>query len=760
MGIFSNKTTHYVDTQVQRMVEDELLVSTQERVLSKSLFGDQVPIMDALYDEVFNGQQMRFNNMYRYAKKDGGYHYGLPNVAIRSNEDGIAVAKGIIEAEENTTVTVEYLLYRPLNNFHMGWQHITENLGYDTYTNIIVGLNAGKPSDVYLDRMVAVHRGSSTDAISEYSLGTFEPLASSKITPWRTVWQTVGARDTLNAGLEGRIGADELESVEIHYSWLDANGDRADDVLILDLSSYATDAEYYHAKYRRPDNTIGYWLADPENTTIPGLSGLFNTPDYVTPGEYFPFAILRAGGSDRTLDHFIGSNEYDTTKKLLDYIGLDMAAIGANLREESGLEKAVQIVVMMGVPLTSENPIEIEYLYEYFLDLYNRLPENARGNNTVAPTLLESEYGLSAGKKTKFLAEISDADFMMGIGLESISLKFVAGNIGAVGTHENTTGGNALGSRSWGEKFDLGDTAPIANTYDRIFRKQITSGVYIEIYVTRPEVRYRVYGDLEVIGRFNDDIALIPIERNVAKRIGASKLTTLYQRSLHLVFSSHQTQTIKWYQRGAFGAILTLVAFVWFVYTGDTTALKAAIALGSVTAVVMVIVQLFIQFIIRSFVIQLAFNAVVSVIGLDAAIIVAVAAIVAGATYAIKYGLSSTTAQNLLTAGNGLVRGAMNELNSIMRSLQADMSALNLLQETRWDDLNEIALSLHSRVYIDPWEFLGTEPVFVPGETPDQFLYRSVEVDNVGLTAFELVQNFPEISIRLPTITDTVGEYV
>jgi hypothetical protein len=47
--------------------------------------------------------------------------------------------------------------FRPLNNTHQAWKHLTENLGYDHATNEITSLSTTKGFPVFLNKIVAVH---------------------------------------------------------------------------------------------------------------------------------------------------------------------------------------------------------------------------------------------------------------------------------------------------------------------------------------------------------------------------------------------------------------------------------------------------------------------------------------------------------------------------------------------------------------------------------------------------------------------------
>jgi hypothetical protein len=44
------------------------------------------------------------------------------------------------------------------------------------------------------------------------------------------------------------------------------------------------------------------------------------------------------------------------------------------------------------------------------------------------------------------------------------------------------------------------------------------------------------------------------------------------------------------------------------------------------------------------------------------------------------------------------------------------------------------------------------------GEKPDEYYARTIHSGNVGLESMNIVQNFVDISLRLPTMQETAGD--
>ena len=771
MGLFSSKQKHTVGTQAQRLIDDELISDPAINGVLKTIMfgGDEPDLSGNMQDQLLNGSVQQFNKMFRYAER-GEYTYGLPDVTVRSSDEGTQVAVDTLQAELGYDITAQYVYYRPLNNVHVGWQTLTDSYGYQASTNEIVLLRDSKPNPVYLDFMVAVHSSKDGHDIEVPSLGSFEPSASAGVTPERNEWLSGISRQDLVSTMGVRTGADETESVEIHYVWLDENGAVAKDMFVIDLSSYDTDLEYYHIKYDTPTATNQYWTHDPTTSANTVLRTLFD-PVVALPGSeegtYFPFAVLRSEGIDRTTEDLQETDEYITTNKLLGYLGIDIGELGEALSEGADLNQVKQSVIMMGVPISTTDEVEITYLHEYFSNLYDRLP--TAGKTLLEPDAkpdLNSQFGLSGGRRANYAAQISDADFELNISFDYIERRLVPGSIGPVGTvtnglqlatpsnpHATSTSSSVFGLANELNRV-LGGLSPNGN---RIITRQIIAGVYEEILIGNPKVRYRVVGELFVEGGVGEgSIALIPIDRAVAKKMGTHKLNELYQRSLHMVFNSYVITTIKWYERGLAAAIISIIITVIAIYFQQPQLFAAAWAAGAAAFAIFIFTQFLISNII-SLAVKVVFTLVAEAVGVEAAAWIAVVvAVVAGYQTVSSGGTITASASTLLTVTNGLIVGTMAALEKDFRELMDEMNDWQMWADAETEELRQIQRELDSNIGIDPFAFVGFTPMgALPGETSRQYYNRHTNTDTCA-RALDITQHFCERSTTLPTLTETL----
>jgi hypothetical protein len=757
MGIFSSKKKHYVDTSIVRLVADEDVPSVQLAALVRGIFKGS-RLSDSVLDHALNGNHRNFERMYRWADTPGNYFYGLPDQVLLTSSDGAVAAKAAIEADIGEVVTIEYYHFRPLNNIHAGWQHLTENLAYNETTNEIVTLSASVGYTVYLDKMVAVHASAAGQELEQSSVSQWGQSPSSGVTPDRLAWANPSELADLVTTHEYRVGSGETESVEIHYTWKDGGGIVQNDSVVLDLSSYDTDQEYHQAKYTYSGGQIGYWIYDPLTGGHTALNEIFGPVyDYEAPGTYFPFVIFRREGVNRGDIAYRNTQEYLTSVELLRKINLDYEELSDAINDDADIDDVDQAVMMMAVPITSENQTELEYLHAFFSRLHDQSPDAATQPHYANDTSLSSKYGTNGGAVESFAIDIQDADFRMSISFDAITKRLKSGQIGAVGEHTNSTSVLTPVNLTF-----LHGIVPVgvSSSNARIFQKQLTAHVYEEIVVTAPKVRYHIYADLGAEAGIDDDRMMIPIDYDLAKEMKFIKREELYYRSLHFVFNSHVVQTVKWYQREAFGVLLTIVAVVLAFYIGPWAGkTMAALKVGGITAAAMVLAEFIISQIILDAIFKVVFTAVVDAIGAEEAVWLAAVLIATGVLKGMKVisAVSSATAANFFQVANGLLAGAGRAFATEIRDLEKAYTDYTLLAEELQEELERGQDLLGETVDLNPFVFVGREPLLVNGETPTDYFSRTIHSGDPGVNTLNIVQNFVSISLTLPTIDETIG---
>lgn len=563
------------------------------------------------------------------------------------------------------------------------------------------------------------------------------------------------------------------------------------------LESWDQNLEYFHICYTY-EETVGditetiwrYRIYDPATNNYPELNEIYESyvdSNEATQGSYFPFAILISRGTeekrvDRTIDD--GSEAFKSTKKLLKYLTLDIEEIGKALRgevedddtpenEKQSMEDIQQAIMMMGVPMASSDPIDIEYLYRYFDNIHKTIYPDGEGEGTN----YSETAGLNGGITEKMYAlEIGDADYKTVISFDRITKKIIEGQL--TDSDNNPLKVGAFDADDLQEDLDAMEDVPgisrdvldeirraTRQLKHRTFRKQITAESYIEITVHNPQFKTTVKTvkngrkSLDVEGGVDDERLLIPVDFNITKSISYFDRERLYMRSFHFVFNSYVKQKIKWYQRGAFAVLMVVVAVVLTFYLGPvgtkfgTVMAKA----GFAAAVSAVLVPFIVKFVITSIIFNLAFKFVVKKLGIEAAIILAVIALAVGGYKAIRNiavdGLKEISASALryLNVASGLSGGIQSEIARKMGVLQEEYNAWMEEAKDELEELNRMQAELRGPVDLDPLLFLRrSQPMIIIGEEPNLFYNRMIGNTNPGVQSLDFIDYFYKAAVSLP----------
>ena len=802
MGLFSSKKKHIVDTQVQRVVEDDGIPKPIQEVMISSILTD-TNITDGLMDRSLDSPSNKFDRFYRYADKgidrpvldeDGSYtydddgnkivnnekyYYGLPDTILHTSSDGNELAEAQLEAEVGNAVDIDYLYFRPLNNVHAGLKHITEtaSFGYNPATNILAGKTTDNGFDTYLEKIVAVHQTEPGREPETTALGTMDSDSQTGESPLNALWDDPSSLSRLVVQSEVKVGKLLTESCEIHTVWKDDFNTTNRKIFVVDLTAYDQDREYYQAKYKdMADGTTHYWIYDTETGTNEELNKVFNAPDVMDSGTYYPIVMFRAEGENRAEESRHDTEEYKTTVELVDKLGMDFLETSEALHDpENDIDDIDQAVMMLAVPITSEDPTDTDYLYRWFEDLYAKLPNDAIAKYGSTAGFSTGPYGGYGGADTSWAITFSDADFEMKLSFESITFGIKAGNIGTefdednelipakVGQTSNTTTLVSTTNHAiFGNVPGLWDTGPdrreipagVASGERRYIRRQISNDLYAEFVVNDMKARYVIYKNKGAEAGSGDDRCLIPLDRDIVREMSAFDQEILLYRSLHFVFNSHVVQKIKWYQRGAFKILLAIVAIVLIVIN---PAFGAAFAKGAAAFVTYLVTSVIIPMILGSLIVKFVLTAVARAIGAEAAMILAAVLAVIGLAKGFAQGsLVEGTASKLLKWASGLQKAVSNVIQEDITDIQDAWTEFMEMGEEKLDELKEIQRSLDAGIDINPFTFIAEEPIFVPGESTDEYFNRTVHNGNPGVLSLEIIENYHHVSLMLPTTEQTL----
>lgn len=749
MGLFSSKKKTVVGTSVMRVIEDDLLPDSVKTGVTRAIFqnGD---LPDHIMEELIGSIGLKADRMYEYAKRS--YVHGLPSGQIVAASVGTVEVGAVLATLEGRQVQVDYSQLGPPNSLHIGWMQAIAQFGYNTVTNELVGLKAPGGLPVYLDDMVVVVPKAELGQYSESALEQlgvsplagaspsrpglspgllnsvtgFTPVeASTKTTEdyvrIRGVWESPSAPD-----MEG-IVKKTLNTVEKTIPLVDAYG--------------LANEDYFHVRYL-VDGVPKYWMYRVGSGTHPSLDALIGT-EPKTNGSFFPFAYFRYDKKAETADKTTAA--YKTSRKLVKYLGMDYDEVAAAIDENPDIKDVQQAMLIMAVPANSKDQLECRYLFSFFENLHY-----SRGNQYKSPTagaIAQFQWGDST-----FLAStivIQDKRFKLSLSNRGVFKKKVVGSIGAIGTY--TSGISTETRRQEYTDQETGQVSYKAIPYKyHYYRQQITESLYEEILVVDLQLRYYIIDGHYTTGDETDDILLIPIDRSITDSYSIPAREKLYSRSLHFVFNSVQIIKVKWYQRGLFKAIITVVGIVIAVVYMQP-AIAAAVLAGT-SAAYLTLALIIIEQLVIGLVLGAAFKLFVKLVGIKVAFIIALIAAAYGMTEALEAGsiAGAPWAQELLQLSSGLSKAIGENLKDMFGDLLGEFQTFDLLKDEATKKLEAANDLLNTKNYLSPFVIFG--------ESPDDFYNRTVHSGNIGMNGISAISSYVDIALRLPKLNDSLGE--
>lgn len=763
---FASKYVHSVGTSFARMVDDDSIPDTTRVAVIKAIFRNE-SISQHLVDSRLNGTKMQINRMLRFAKTDNTS--SLPNSLIVSNSTGRREVKEAVESFEGKSVTIDYVSLGELNNTHLAWQKLVDEYDYNHETNEIEKLSSeiGKP--VYLEDFVSIYP---INSVMEE--GALESLGYPQ--SWGYTPERIGGNTGRYKRHTDFILSDKNENgAEVTYTYIDQEEVTPavveDEVVVTEAVTkevrksvtlkWSFNPEvgemFIHAMYHfgvGENKQTKYWTYCQGDGVYPVLDNLTEA-NYEAVHKYMPVVFFNSLRKSVTTEDQWDTDRYKANKKMLNYLNMDYQEIANSIAENPDADKLEQAVLGFGVPINSENPVELQYLYMFFEDLYFKNPSTTIASNTangktgsaLVMQLDDLKYVLSYGKITKTMQggkikeDAEPGDVISELGTESYTQQYQQRYSGS------------------GEIRTVTEYA-IKDFHYRAFKKQVTAFLYEEVRVYDLKSKFRIYRSYDSIQTIkeqeNESAALIFLDQNLLEAFSDKEKETLYLRSMHLILNSRETQKVKFYERKIFGDLLKIAAIAFAIYSGGQSLhLLAVAATISVTAVMVVIAVMVFEYIVVPYL----FSLVVKELGMENSLILAAAI----AIYSIYTGKGAQGipgapfAIDLMTVSNGLTNGIQSELERLFSNYQSDVEAFNLMADKATAEMDAAKDLLDMDSVIDPFEFIGREPIIIEGETPDEFYNRTIHTQNIGTLTNEAITSFVEISLKLPDFNDTAG---
>lgn len=783
MGLFSSKKKTYVNTSVSRMVDDEdIIPSSKMAVIDYTM--SQGSASTRLSAESLSDYLIRSgaNNIVARARKSRSYAskptfaYGLP-VSNLVSQDGVDIKSAITDSLEKIYregVLVKDAYFGPMNNFYFLKPMLWEKYGYNYDTNELVNESARIGFKCYMETAVIKYSKYTTaDLIDPDTLKQNGLSAEAGYTPFREF----NAKAVQVPWVQDYDGDHDIAEVTVVYK--DAAGTKQTYKIILDYLKYEPsskppddglddgdtnnidpgavapsvedtlqDKDYYQANFEYTESGVtkqGVFIYLLGSGLDSKLENLFNVASKF--GSHIPRIYARMDGRACNDKYLKETNEYKSMVGLCKQLGMNWSDWVDEIHKSVGsLDNVTQIFMTYSLPANTTDPLIQEYMFEYFLGLYGRIPNRFATSEFSDLRADMLAYGSKQGQSI----QIKDNAYTQQVSFKSIGYIDIAGSIGKVGTVTSGMGRESVKTAKY--KSSLFKAFSVA-TY-HWYRKQLTATTYREVRVYGLSSTEYVKGGKTTTASGNSENLLLPLDLAVDHEFNNRKKELLYTKAMYIVLNTLKVVKQKWYQTGIFKAIMFVVAVVigYFFPPAGVAAMSwvaAAYAVAYAVAINLVI----------SVAVKILVNLGVDV-GAAAAIVAVVALVMGGYAAITKSGSAvgvttqkllqmSSTAFSVSSQGYALqTQRAIKDFNSLMADLTAEQKELQ-------EKAKEFGLGQHGPLLMfEPPLSIGIRI----GESPDDYYDRSIRINNFAGTIYSLTEQSVDLSLALPTSQQTLSQ--
>lgn len=740
MGLFSKKKIH-VGTSVQSIFDSENYQDPIKSAIQRSLVWG-TDLFVEYNREVSNGFHVQINKAYQFAKK-GKYFYGTPDIEhfgqTRLKDDVMP----ILETLYGSDLKIDFLMLGELNPVFAGFDKLFNEYSYSFSNNVCLHYSAQTGFETFISDIIPHHTQATLGELRAEDVSWTGPNPRGGITPDRQYSNGVSephSPPVLNS----------IDGVEIRYTWVDDSG--TDPVVmyaeeLINLSGFE-EQEYIQAVIRKADGAIVIWKYLPGTGTYPVLDALADIV-FTSTGDYFPFIPFRANRQnlseeDQTADPYI------TSVELMKQLNMDYQTISDQIHSNPNIGDVEQAIMTLAVPGDSNNQADLEYLFKFFQQL---------SDNNIVPehTNKITSFGyLTAGSSN--LIRWFDSDFELRLSFYNLTKRLQAGQVTEVGKYclIKSTQHVSLTVKNSDYDHDHPVTNPefLNESWDYpvfTYCYQIDANLYEEVVLTGAVAEYPVTGKKSTIFFSDTNQFVIPVDMEILKTLKWAAKHEFCLRNFRFILNSKIIQKLKWYETGIFKAFMVAVAFVAALFgLVQVSILLVELAAATTLATVLALVE---GFIAKLIIAKLLGLAVVELAGPEFALIFSVILLAAGIGSELNLPLPELISPEILiSAVSGIQDAIQSELKDSFAKYDNEKQSFLEESESKLQELEDLKKELGLELLDSPFKDKYTAPMFIVGESPEEFFYRTVHTGNVGTVAYKSIENFVGNSLKLPGI--------
>lgn len=299
-----------------------------------------------------------------------------------------------------------------------------------------------------------------------------------------------------------------------------------------------------------PELESGF-LPQPEATVYPIVSCRVDHNDYCNPAN-------------------AGTERYETTKKLLSIIGIDIQQMYEGIMENPDQAEVDHVYTLLGVNFTDTRESSVSYLW-YWADYYYKhfgFVESPATAGKVVP-LADGNEGGSGAQNGDDSNYVESQDFIM-----SYQSPTYWEDIHITGMKKKTVARSGFPIGSYTKEYTAQYADQYGDTYGVVLYKQITATEAL-CYIVYEIVSYvNVYGakdtwhEMRLNPESTDQLVVVPIQKDILFNMPRLVRNDMLYTTYHTAFHAYHIEYIEWYQDGFLGLVLAIVGIFIPGYSG------------------------------------------------------------------------------------------------------------------------------------------------------------------------------------------------
>lgn len=563
MGILSGKKQTTVQSIAQRMLEDTEFKYAHKLAVEQWIWDtsgkpidvsfNKVGLSDYILEYNSNALPKKFNNLLRHCKKPNKYKFGLPKSEI-STDTVIKIkqaTKEHLESMENTAIDVVSFYIAVNDLYYKSWVKLINDYGYDFKTNKLNNLTNDYSTDVYLvdgylklsDRTHAEYVDVLNNNLLSFGFGKLFDTRQENISrePKPAVINTDDDKDYLVLQFAYKQIENQVEVIKEETLKID----------ISDFNPLYTQGDTLPKEYEsvyvfyKVGHIYKFFNYKLDSGGLPKIDNAIGFEESI--GLFYPRLHIRVNQQD-SIDSKDKTIQKDI-KKAFKVLGLDAkqttnqikSSIGDNYNDCRG------ILIHIGASINTTNKDSVsEYCFRYFDRLYKNYGKN-----------------ITDTRKSGLIQNIKDSVSNFILTYDWIEKKVHTGvfKLGTVDlkpdefciTHKQYTDESQAG-------VEINKQGTVLKPKQIIHRlvKQVDENNYITIDVANLTQVNNMSGYNATHTGTNVNL-VIPVDAYLIKELSNKEKQTFFHKCLHIQIMFAKVTKGKWWQRGAFKVMLTVI---------------------------------------------------------------------------------------------------------------------------------------------------------------------------------------------------------